>query len=264
MSISEYAGQPAPPDLIIDLDKLISDYYSIKPDPSNPLQTVSFGTSGHRGTSPEGSFNEDHVLAISQAICEYRASGSIDGPLFIGMDTHALSDAAQKTAVEVFAGNGVEIRVAEGGEYTPTPVISHAILTYNQGKKTGLADGVVITPSHNPPTDGGFKYNPPTGGPAGTDITSIIESRANEILAGGLKAVRRLSFNRAMDADTTREYDFIGPYVNDLINIIDMEAIAASGLRIGVDPMGGSGIAFWEPISELYGLGLTEIGRAHV
>ncbi len=259
MTISKYAGKVAPAELIIDLDRLVADYYQIKPDPADPGQRIAFGTSGHRGTSRDGNFNEEHVLAISQAICEYRASRSIDGPLFIGMDTHALSEAAQKTAVEVFAGNGVEILIAAGGKYTPTPVISHAILTYNQGKKTGLADGVVITPSHNPPADGGFKYNPPSGGPAGTDITSIIESRANEILAGGLKQVRRLSYPRALEAHTTREYDFIGPYVNDLSNIIDMEAIAASGLRIGVDPMGGSGLEFWEPISELYGLGLTVV-----
>ncbi len=256
MPLHELAGQPAPPELLTNIPRLMAAYYTHKPDPGNIAQRVSFGTSGHRGTSLEGSFNEDHILAISQAICEYRVAQGFDGPLFLGMDTHALSEAAQATAVEVFAANGVTVMIQAGGGYTPTPVISHAILTANRGKTSGLADGVVITPSHNPPGDGGFKYNPPSGGPADTSTTQVIQDRANEILENGLQAVKRITYQKALAADSTHEYDFMTPYVSDLKNVVDMEAITASGLKIGVDPMGGSGIAYWQPIVDMYGLDL--------
>ena len=254
MTLHELAGKPAPRELLVNIPRLMTTYYTQKPDSSNQAQRVSFGTSGHRGTSLKCSFNEDHILAISQAICEYRMAQGINGPLFLGMDTHALSEAAQATAVEVFAANGVTVIIQASSGYTPTPAISHAILTANQGRKTGLADGVVITPSHNPPYDGGFKYNPPSGGPAGTAATQVIQDRANEILAQGLQSVQRLPYARALAADTTHEYDYVMPYVTDLNNVVNMEAIAAAGLKIGVDPMGGAGIAYWEPIAEMYGL----------
>lgn len=254
--MNELAGKKAPYELLENIPRLVSSYYALTPDVDNPDHRVSFGTSGHRGSSLKQSFNEQHILAVSQAICEYRKSMNITGPLFVGMDTHALSESAHMTAIEVFAGNGLEIRIHSGLGYTPTPVISHAILTYNHGRKTGLADGVVITPSHNPPGDGGFKYNPPSGGPAGTDITSIIEKRANEILRDGLNQVKRMPFTKAVKLSSTVEYDYITPYVNDLSNVVDMEAIRESGMKIGVDPMGGAGVDFWRPIAERYGLNM--------
>ena len=255
------AGKPAPRELLINTPRLVAAYYTHRPDPENPAHRVAFGTSGHRGTSLKNSFNEDHILAISQAICEYRQAQGIGGPLFVGMDTHALSEPALYTAVEVFAANGVQIMIQAGLGYTPTPVISHAILTYNQGRTSGLADGVVITPSHNPPPDGGFKYNPPNGGPADTGVTKLIQDRANEILREGLKVVRRTPLEKAMKADTTHLHDYITPYVQDLKNVVDMPAIAAAGLKIGVDPLGGAGIAFWAPIAETYGLNIEVVNR---
>jgi len=262
MSVHDLAGKKAPQELLINVPRLISAYYTEQPDPEDPGQRVSFGTSGHRGSSLERSFNEDHVLAMCQAICEIRAAMGVSGPLYAGMDTHALSEPALRTAIEVFAANGVEIFIQEGFGYTPTPVISHAILTYNRDRSGGLADGVVITPSHNPPSDGGFKYNPPEGGPAAPETTRQIEQRANEILEDGLKAVQRIDLRRALGADTTHQYDYVTPYVEDLRSVVDMEAIAASGLKIGVDPMGGSGVAYWDPIAETYGLDLEVVNRA--
>jgi phosphoglucomutase len=261
MKISPLAGQPATSDMLIDVTKLIDAYYSEKPDPSNRAQQVSFGTSGHRGSSTDGAFNEDHILAISQAIVEYRLQQNITGPLYIGKDTHALSDPALRTAVEVFAANGVHVVLQEGLGFTPTPVISHAILSYNRRCSEGSADGVVITPSHNPPRDGGFKYNPPDGGPAGTEITKQIQDRANLILQEELKPVRRMPWERALKATTTQMYDYIRPYVTDLEKVINLKEIAASGIKIGVDPLGGSGIAFWEPIAETYGLNLEVVNK---
>lgn len=257
MALHELAGKPAPQELLVNVPRLVSAYYLTKPDPAEPGCRVSFGTSGHRGSSLDGSFNEDHILAVSQAVCEHRAAGGIDGPLFLGMDTHALSEPALASAVEVFAANGVDVRLQEGLGYTPTPVISHAILSWNAGRQSGLADGVVITPSHNPPRDGGYKYNPPAGGPAPGEVTSAIENRANEILRNGLKGVRRMPFEKALKADTTVMYDYITPYIDDLANVVDMDLISSAGVKIGVDPMGGSGIAFWEPMAEKYGLNLT-------
>jgi phosphoglucomutase len=260
--VHELAGKPPPRSLLENIPRLVSAYYTHKVDISEPEQRVSFGTSGHRGSSLKNSFNEDHVLAISQAICEHRKAKGITGPLFMGMDTHALSEAALASGLEVFAGNTVRVIIQKDFGYTPTPVISHAILTYNRGKEKGLADGVVITPSHNPPSDGGFKYNPPEGGPADTQTTSVIEKRANEIIATGLKEVKRLPFERALKADTTKEYDFITPYVDDLVNIIDMEIIAKEGIRIGVDPLGGSAVNFWDPIAEKYNLSIEVVNRS--
>lgn len=256
MALHELAGKPAPRELLINVPQLMTAYYTHKPDSSVQAQRVSFGTSGHRGTSLKNSFNENHILAIAQAICEYRQARGTTGPLFLGMDTHALSEAAQATAVEVFAANDVTLIIQAGGGYTPTPVISHAILTHNHGRTVGLADGVVITPSHNPPSDGGFKYNPPSGGPAGTSATKVIQDRANEILTSDMWAIKRLPYAQALSADTTTAYDFVTPYITDLKNVVNLEAIAAAGLKIGVDPMGGSGIAYWEPIAEMYGLAL--------
>lgn len=250
------AGKPAPHTLLTNIPRLISAYYTQTPDPADPDQRVAFGTSGHRGTSLKGSFNEQHIMAISQAICDYRRQQGITGPLYLGMDTHALSEAAHTTAVSVFAANQVELFIQDGLGYTPTPVISHAILTYNQGRSSGLADGVVITPSHNPPDDGGFKYNPPSGGPADTSTTKVIQNRANELLANGLNGVKQIPFARALKAATTHHHDFITPYVNDLGSVVDMAAIAAAGLKIGVDPLGGSGVAYWEPMAQRYGLNL--------
>lgn len=250
------AGKPAPRDMLANIPRLVAAYYAYHPDPAEPLERVAFGTSGHRGISFKHSFNEDHVLAISQAIAEYRQTQGITGPLFIGMDTHALSEPAFISAVEVFAANGLDIMFQEGLGYTPTPVISHAILSFNRAHPGLLADGVVITPSHNPPTDGGFKYNPPSGGPADPEITGLIQARANAIIADGLHAVRRTPFERALKAETTHPYDYIMPYVEDLRNVVAMEAIAAAGLKIGVDPLGGAGIAFWPRIAETYRLNL--------
>jgi phosphoglucomutase len=255
----ELAGKPAPRSLLVNVPRLISAFYTGTPDVSDPAQRVSFGTSGHRGSSLKNSFNEDHILAISQAICEHRHAKDISGPLFLGMDTHALSEPAFASALEVFAAHGVDVMYDRGLGYTPTPVISHAILTYNRGRKKARADGVVITPSHNPPEDGGFKYNPPHGGPADTETTGAIEERANEILGGGMKDVRRIPYERALKAGSTHEHDYVTPYVEDLANIIDMEAIAGSNLRIGADPMGGAVVAFWEPIAAKYGLSIEVV-----
>ena len=241
----ELAGKKAPRELLVDVPPLLAAYYDTRPDPENPSQRVSFGTSGHRGSSLKGSFNEDHILAVSQAVAEHKRASSFDGPLFLGMDTHALSEPAFRSTVEVLAANGIELRVQAGRGFTPTPVISHAILTHNRDRSAGKADGVVITPSHNPPEDGGFKYNPPSGGPAGTETTKAIEQRANELLAAGLKEVRRLPFEKALKAATTAEYDYIGPYVRDLGSVVDLEAVAKAGVTIGVDPMGGSSVQFW-------------------
>ena len=261
MSLHPLAGKPAPDELLVNVPRLITAYYVTKPDWSDPAHRVSFGTSGHRGSSLRGSFNEDHILAISQAICDYRQGEGITGPLYIGIDTHALSEPALASAIEVFAGNRQEIVVQQGMGYTPTPAISYAILTFNRGRRSGLADGVLITPSHNPPEDGGVKYNPPSAGPAEAAITKAIQDRANAIMQGGMKEVVRIPLVRALAADTTHQHDYVGPYVDDLGSIIDMEAIAGSGLKIGVDPMGGAGVGYWEPIAEKYGLNLTVVNR---
>ncbi|MDZ7699004.1 MAG: phosphoglucomutase (alpha-D-glucose-1,6-bisphosphate-dependent) [Deltaproteobacteria bacterium] len=260
MNVGELAGKPVPTESLVNIPKLITAYYTEKPDPSDPAQRVSFGTSGHRGSAFKNSFNEAHILAVSQAICEYRKARGINGPLYMGMDTHALSVPAMASALEVFAGNEVPVMIQEGGGYTPTPVISHAILTYNQNRNSGWADGVVITPSHNPPSDGGFKYNPPQGGPAGTQTTRIIQDRANDILKNR-ENIRRISYEKALHAETTREYDYISAYVKDLAAVIDMKAISGSGLRAGVDPLGGSSIDFWDPIRERYGLDIEVVNR---
>lgn len=257
MSIHPLAGKPVPKENLADIAELISSYYETQPDEADPNQKVAFGTSGHRGTSLNGSFTEDHIMAISQAICEYREKEGITGPLFMGKDTHALSTPAEKTALQVFAANGVTVMIDKDGGYTPTPVISHAILTYNAGRDSGLSDGVVITPSHNPPDNGGFKYNPPNGGPADTDVTGWIAERANELLANDNEEVESLYLQDALDADTTVAYDFITPYVEDLKNVIDMDAIAKSGMKICADAMGGAGIRYWKPIAEKYGINLT-------
>lgn len=261
MSEHKLAGKKVPRDLLVNIPRLVSAYYINKPDTDNPYNRISFGTSGHRGSSFKNSFNEDHVLAICQAICELKKTRNISGPLFIGMDTHALSEVAYVTAIEVFAANAISIMLQKGMGYTPTPVISHAILTYNQSRTSGLADGVVITPSHNPPEDGGFKYNPPTGGPADTETTKIIQDRANEILTQKLKNVKRMPFERAVKVDTTQEYDYVEPYIKDLKNIIDMKAIASAKLKIGVDPMGGAGVSYWNPVAGEYGLDIEVVNR---
>ncbi len=254
------AGQPAPRELLTNIPRLVTAYFTEGPNPEDTAQQVAFGTSGHRGTSTRGSFNEDHILAVCQALVEYRQQTGIIGPLFIGKDTHALSEPAETTAIEVFAANGIEIRISEG--YTPTPVISHAILTYNRGRTSGLADGVVITPSHNPPMDGGFKYNPPSGGPAGPEITNTVQKRANEILRGGLKAVQRIPIKRALAANTTQKHEYALPYIRDLGNVIEMDALALGGLRIGVDPMGGAAVHMWDIIADVYKLNITVVNRA--
>ncbi len=259
MAVHEKAGQPAPRSSLVNVPRLVSAYYTLSPDVSKPAQRVSFGTSGHRGSSFKGSFNEGHILATSQAICEHRRASGIDGPLFLGMDTHALSEPALATALEVFAANGLEVMIQKGRRYTPTPAISHAILTWNHKRKRGRADGVVVTPSHNPPGDGGFKYNPPNGGPADAALTKAFEARANEILADGLQDVRRMSFAKALRAGSTHEHDFVAPYVDDLASVIDMEAIAGAGLKIGADPLGGSSVDYWVPIAERYGLSIEVV-----
>lgn len=256
MAAHSLAGQPVPESLRINVPRLVADYYTVTPDPGSPDQAVSFGTSGHRGSSLSASFNEAHILAITQAVCEYRKSKGFDGPLFVGMDTHALSEPATRTALEVLAANGVQARFQQGFGYTPTPVISHAILTYNKGRTSGLADGMVITPSHNPPEDGGIKYNPPHGGPAETSATAWIEERANELLAAP-QTITRIPLSKALKL--CEEYDYIMPYVRDLAQAIDMEAIARAGLQIGVDPLGGAGLPFWEPIAEVYGLDIQVV-----
>jgi phosphoglucomutase len=259
MPIHPLAGQPAPHEILTNIPRLISNYYTIHPDPENPAQQVSFGTSGHRGSSPAGSFNEDHIIAVCQAIADLRGAQGIRGPLFIGMDTHALSEPALATAIEVLAANGVELRVQKGLDYTPTPVISHAILTYNARQTGQQADGIVITPSHNPPGDGGIKYNPPSGGPADTKTTKQIQNHANEIIRLGMKGVKRVQFYQAMRASNVQEYDYLTPYIADLENVVDLPAIVAAGLKIGVDPLGGSSVHFWEPIAERYHLNLKVV-----
>jgi phosphoglucomutase len=261
MALHPLAGKPAPQSILTNIPRLVADYYSLAPDPAEPAHRVAFGTSGHRGSSSLRSFNEAHVLAISQAVAEYRSAEGIHGPLFLGMDTHALSEPALIGAVEVFAANGVELMIDRDYGYTPTPVISHAILGHNRTRTDHLADGVVITPSHNPPGDGGYKYNPPSGGPADTAITARIERRANELLADPA-GIRRWPWARAARADTVHRHDFMTPYINDLGNVIDMEAIRASGIRIGADPMGGSGVAYWEPVAERYGIQLEVVNAA--
>jgi len=262
VALHELAGKPAPQELLVNIPRLVSAYYLVRPNPLEASGRVAFGTSGHRGSSLDGSFNEAHILAVTQAVCEYRSRVGINGPLYLGMDTHALSEPALASALEVFAANGVTVRIQKGLGYTPTPVISHAIISWNRGRTSGLADGVVITPSHNPPRDGGYKYNPPQGGPADTGITSTIEARANEILAEGLKSVRRIPYERALKAGTTESYDYVTPYISDLRYVVDMEMIREAKLKIGVDPMGGSGIAYWEPLAEMYGLDMTLTNRA--
>ncbi len=257
MTISPLAGKPAPQNILVNIPKLVSAYYTGKPDPSITAEKVSFGTSGHRGSSFKNSFNENHILAITQAICFYRKQKNIDGPLYIGFDTHALSAPAFATAMEVLAANDIETMIATNDEYTPTPVISHAILKYNAGRKAGFADGIVITPSHNPPDDGGFKYNPPNGGPAATDVTNWIEKKANELLENNLQSIKRISFDKALKASTTHRYDYLNTYIIDLGNIIDMDVIRNSKIRMGVDPLGGAGVHYWEPIAERYHLDLT-------
>ena len=259
MKVNPRAGQPAELSMLVNVPRLIAAYYAEVPDPSVPEQRVAFGTSGHRGSPFVTTFNEWHILAISQAICLYRAQQKITGPLFLGMDTHALSMPALSGALGVLAANGADVMLAERDEYTPTPVLSHAILTYNRGRTTGLADGIVITPSHNPPEDGGFKYNPPNGGPAGDDVTGWIEGRANALLERDLRGVKRLSFEKALRAVTTHRHDFLTAYVNDLGNVLDMEAIRAATIRMGVDPLGGAGVHYWGRIAERYGLNLTVI-----
>jgi phosphoglucomutase len=253
------AGKPAPPSLLVDVPRLVTAYYTGVPDPAVPAQRVAFGTSGHRGSSFPCSFNEGHVLAITQAICEYRARQAITGPLYLGLDTHALSTPAGATALEVLAANGVEVMVAAGEEYTPTPVISHAILAYNRGRKSGLADGIVLTPSHNPPTDGGYKYNPPTGGPADTTLTGWIGARANALLETRLAGVKRMPYERALRAATTHRHDYLDPYIGDLGAVVDLEVIRGAGLRLGVDPLGGAGVHYWARIAERHHLDLTVV-----
>ncbi|WP_438998059.1 phosphoglucomutase (alpha-D-glucose-1,6-bisphosphate-dependent) [Variovorax beijingensis] len=253
------AGQPAPLDLLVNVPRLVSAYYAGQPDPSVPSQRVAFGTSGHRGSSFDNAFNEWHVLAMSQAIADYRRQKGIDGPLFLGIDTHALSTPAFNSAVEVLAANGVELMLSKDDEYTPTPAVSHAILVYNRGRTTGLADGIVITPSHNPPESGGFKYNPPNGGPAGTDITSAVEAAANAFLAAGLAGVKRLPLAQALRASSTHRHDYLSTYVEDLAQVLDMDAIRGVEIDLGVDPLGGAGVRYWPAIAERYKLGRLNV-----
>ena len=261
MKIDPSAGQPADPAILVNVPELVTAYYEMRPDLADPKQRVVFGTSGHRGSALEGAFNEWHILAITQAICDYRKAQKIDGPLFLGMDTHALSEPAFASALEVLAANAIDVMLAEGTRYTPTPAVSHAILRYNAGRKTGLADGIVITPSHNPPDDGGFKYDPPHAGPADSQVTSWIESRANEFLRNVWRTVKRVPFTQALRASTIHRYDYLTSYVADLENVIDLEAIRASQIRLGVDPLGGAGVAYWPLIAERYGLNLTVVNK---
>ncbi len=268
MSVNPLAGKPAPPPLLVNVPRLVTAYFAELPDPSVPDQRIAFGTSGHRGSSLQHSFNERHILAVSQAICDHRKREGIDGPLFLGMDTHALSEPAFASALEVLAANGVDVMIAERSDYTPTPAISHAILTHNRGRSAQLADGIVITPSHNPPDSGGFKYNPPSGGPADVAATRWIEGRANELLAASASsassagAVRRIPFERALRSATTHRHDYLDAYVGDLGNVIDMQTIRAAGIRLGVDPLGGAGVHYWAAIAERYGLDLTVTNAA--
>ncbi len=261
MTINPLAGKPAEQNILVNVPRLVSAYYTGIPDSSVPGQRVAFGTSGHRGSSLNNSFTENHILAITQAICFYRKEQKIDGPLYLGFDTHALSAPAFATTMEVLAANDVEVMIADKDEYTPTPVISHAILKYNHEGKTGLADGIVITPSHNPPDDGGFKYNPPSGGPAPGNVTDWIEAKANELLQNNLQLVKRISFKNALAAATTHRHDYLNTYINDLGNIIDMDLIRDSKINIGVDPLGGAGVHYWEPIAEHYKLNLTVVNK---
>ena len=257
VEVNPLAGKPAPASMLVNVPRLVTAYFSGKPDPAVASQRVAFGTSGHRGSAFNNAFNEAHILAISQALCDHRRRAGIDGPLFIGIDTHALAESAFASALEVFAANDVTVMIDERDGYTPTPVVSHAILTYNRNRTSGLADGVVITPSHNPPEDGGFKYNPPNGGPADTDVTTAIERAANAFLEDGLRGLQRISYHRAHKAACVHRHDYIGPYVADLANVIDMEAIRGSGVKIGIDPLGGAGVHFWQPIIERYGIAAT-------
>jgi phosphoglucomutase len=259
--ISDLAGKPAPASMLVDVPKLLAAYIDLKPDYAEPAQRVAFGTSGHRGNPFERSFNEAHILATTQAICEYRASKRIDGPLFVGADTHAVSAPALRTALEVLAANGVETMISKGGEFTPTPAVSHAILVYNRGRSDHLADGIVITPSHNPPDNGGFKYNPPNGGPADTEITKAVQDRANELLKNELDGVRRMPYERARAAATTHEHDYLHAYVSDLGNVIDFDMIRGAALHLGVDPLGGAGVHYWAPIAERYRIDLTVVSE---
>ena len=262
MAVSPLAGKPADPSRLVDVDNLIRDYYTKVPDPSVAEQRVAFGTSGHRGSSLKTAFNESHILAITQAICSYRKHQGIDGPLFLGFDTHALSGPAFRSALEVLAANAVEIMLAEGDEFTPTPAVSHAILAHNRGRKTGLADGIVITPSHNPPEDGGFKYNPPEGGPAESSVTSWIELEANVLLRAELRGVVRTPLDQALRAGTTHRHDYLSRYVEDLGQVIDMEAIRAARISLGVDPLGGASVHYWQAIADRFGLDLTVVNDA--
>ncbi|WP_416424188.1 phosphoglucomutase (alpha-D-glucose-1,6-bisphosphate-dependent) [Pseudomonas sp. App30] len=263
MKLSPLAGKPAPASVLVDIPRLVTAYYTVQPDPAESTQRVAFGTSGHRGSSFDASFNEWHVLAISQAICLYRQAQGIDGPLYLGADTHALSTPAAASALEVLAANGVQVMISHNDEYTPTPAVSHAILCYNKGRTQGLADGIVITPSHNPPQSGGFKYNPPNGGPADSHVTKWIEAKANELLADGLKGVKRISHEQALKAGTTHRHDYLNTYVADLGNVIDLDAIRGAGLRLGVDPLGGAGVNYWSAIAEQYKLNL-DVVNTHV
>jgi phosphoglucomutase len=262
MKLSPLAGKPAEPAMLVNVPRLVTAYYTEVPDPSVPAQRVVFGTSGHRGSAFKNAFNENHILAITQAICLYRKRQRIDGPLFLGIDTHALSIPAYATALEVLVANGVEVMIAEGDEYTPTPVISHAILTYNRNRKTGLSDGIVVTPSHNPPHDGGFKYNPPNGGPAETDVTDWIEAKSNEFLERDLRDVKRIPFEKALRASSTHRHDYLNAYVNDLGDVIDMNVVRGAKIHMGVDPLGGAGVHYWGPIAERYKLDLTVVNEA--
>ncbi|TVR12453.1 MAG: alpha-D-glucose phosphate-specific phosphoglucomutase [Balneolaceae bacterium] len=259
MATHDLAGKKAPHTILENIPRLVSKYYSLTPDPENPLHAISFGTSGHRGTSLNNTFNEDHILAISQAVADFREKNGINGPLYLGIDTHALSEPAMISALEVFIANGIEVRYQDGFGYTPTPGVSHAILTWNRGRTSGLADGVVITPSHNPPSDGGFKYNATNGGPASTEITKEIQNNANNYLKKELSGVKRIPFESAIKKPLSKKYDYIKPFTDDLINVVDLDVIRESGLKIGADPMGGSGIAYWEPIAETYGLNLEVV-----
>ncbi len=262
MEVDPHAGKPAEPEMLVNVPNLITAYYTETPDPSVREQRVSFGTSGHRGSAFKKSFNEWHILAITQAICLYRKQQKIDGPLFLGMDTHALSTPALASALEVLAANGVDVMISKDDEYTPTPAVSLAILIYNRGRKAGLADGIVITPSHNPPRDGGFKYNPPNGGPADEVITGWIEAKANEFLESRLSGVKRITLEKALNAATTHRYDYLNAYIGDLGNVLDMDAIRGAKISLGVDPLGGAGVHYWGPIAERYGLNLTVVNEA--
>src|ERR1700723_698757 len=254
MKVSPLAGKLVDQSQLVDVPRLIPAYYSLVPDADNPAQRVAFGTSGHRGSAFNCAFNEAHILAISQALCDHRCDNNLSGPLFVGIDTHALAEPALASALEVFAANGVEVMIDANDGYTPTPAVSHAILTYNNGRTEGLADGVVVTPSHNPPEDGGFKYNPPNGGPADTDVTHWVEDRANELLRAGNAGVKRVPSAQAIQAATTHQEDFILPYVRDLKNVVDMDEIRGAHLKLGVDPLGRASLPYWEPINSIYGL----------